>query len=367
MIATQPRKTRTEQPSGTIHFPHATAHKHVLPNGLTVLVQEDRSAPVVSVQAWVATGSIHEGQWLGSGLSHLLEHMLFKGTERRSTNQIAQSVQDEGGYINAYTSFDRTVYWIDVPKAGTATAIDLLADACMNSTLPADELVKEQEVIRREFAMVHDDPDRVNSQQLFATAYRQSSLRAAGYRASRRLQPTHARRSRPLLQVALRAEQYHLRRRRRCAGRRGAGAIGCLFRRVSAPGTAADLPCRRNCRSSAGGRRTPVFRPNFPGSWRPGTSPPSRILMCPRSTCSRRCWARAAVPGSTGRSVKKRNSPTVCRRSPTCRRNRGSSASRPPPTPTSAPRQKRRPWKSSRTSSKMASRRRNWRKPSGSF
>lgn len=172
MIATQPRKTRTEQPSGTIHFPHATAHKHVLPNGLTVLVQEDRSAPVASVQAWVATGSIHEGQWLGSGLSHLLEHMLFKGTERRSTNQIAQSVQDEGGYINAYTSFDRTVYWIDVPKAGTATAIDLLADACMNSTLPADELIKEQEVIRREFAMVHDDPDRVNSQQLFATAYR---------------------------------------------------------------------------------------------------------------------------------------------------------------------------------------------------
>ena len=101
----------------------------------------------------------------------------FKGTETRTTNAIAQSVQDEGGYINAYTSFDRTVYWIDVPKAGAATAIDLLADACMNSTLPADEFVKEQEVIRREFAMVNDDPDRVNSQQLFTTAYREHPYR----------------------------------------------------------------------------------------------------------------------------------------------------------------------------------------------
>jgi zinc protease len=162
---------------GTVQFPRASARKHILPNGLVLLVQEDRSAPVVSVQAWVGTGSIHEGQHSGAGLSHLLEHMLFKGTETRSTNQIAQSVQEEGGYVNAYTSFDRTVYWIDVPKAGCAVAIDLLADACMNSTLPADEFVKEQEVIRREFAMLADDPDRVNSQQVFATAYREHPYR----------------------------------------------------------------------------------------------------------------------------------------------------------------------------------------------
>ncbi len=173
MISTTPRKSLVAEPVGAIQFPRVSAQRYVLPNGLTLLVQEDRSAPVASVQAWVNTGSIHEGEHIGSGLSHLLEHMLFKGTETRSTNAIAQSVQDEGGYINAYTSFDRTVYWIDVPKTGLRTAIDLLADACMNSTLPADEFVKEQEVIRREFAMVADDPDRVNSQQLFTTAYRQ--------------------------------------------------------------------------------------------------------------------------------------------------------------------------------------------------
>ena len=112
------------------------------------------------------TGSIHEGKWLGGGLSHLLEHMLFKGTGTRGPQDFARAVQDHGGYINAYTSFDRTVYWIDSPSRGAADALELLSDALMNSTLPADELVKEQEVIRREFAMGFDDPDSVAGKQL---------------------------------------------------------------------------------------------------------------------------------------------------------------------------------------------------------
>jgi zinc protease len=158
-------------PVPTINFPPSTAQKWMLPNGLTIIVQEDRSAPVASVQAWCATGSICEDQHLGAGLSHILEHMLFKGTKTRSTNQIAQKIQDVGGYINAYTSFDRTVFWIDVPKDGVSTALDILADAMMNSTLPPEEYQKEQEVIRREFAMGMDDPDRVAGLLLFATAY----------------------------------------------------------------------------------------------------------------------------------------------------------------------------------------------------
>ncbi len=148
-----------------------------MPNGLTVLVQEDHSAPVASVQAWVATGSIDEDAQLGAGMSHLLEHLLFKGTKTRPANAIAQAVQDVGGYINAYTSFDRTVYWIDVPKAGAAAALDILADAVMNSTLPVEEFAKEQEVIRREFAMGFDDPDRMAGQLLFATAYHRHPYR----------------------------------------------------------------------------------------------------------------------------------------------------------------------------------------------
>src|ERR671925_994185 len=164
-------------PSPTITFPPSTAQKWILPNGLTIVVQEDHSAPVASVQAWCATGSIEEDQHLGAGLSHILEHMLFKGTKTRSTNAIAQSIQDVGGYINAYTSFDRTVFWIDVPKEGVASALDVLADAMMNSTLPPEEYSKEQEVIRREFAMGMDDPDRMAGLLLFATAYQRHPYR----------------------------------------------------------------------------------------------------------------------------------------------------------------------------------------------
>ncbi len=160
-----------------INFPPSSAQKWVLPDGLTMIVKEDHSAPVASVQAWCATGSIDEDDHLGAGLSHILEHMLFKGTKTRSTNEIAQKIQDVGGYINAYTSFDRTVFWIDVPKAGVTSALDVLADAMMNSTLPPEEYAKEQEVIRREFAMGFDDPDRMAGQLLFATAYQRHPYR----------------------------------------------------------------------------------------------------------------------------------------------------------------------------------------------
>lgn len=157
--------------AGAIVFPPSSARRWMLENGLTVIVQEDRSAPVASVQAWCATGSMYEDKHLGAGLSHILEHMLFKGTKSRSTNEIAQKIQDVGGYINAYTSFDRTVFWIDVPKDGVGAAIDILSDAMLNSTLPPHEYSKEQEVIRREFAMGADDPERTLTQLLFSTAY----------------------------------------------------------------------------------------------------------------------------------------------------------------------------------------------------
>jgi len=146
--------------------------RYTLPNGLTVLLKPDSAAPVSSVQVWVKTGSIHEGAHLGAGLSHYLEHMLFKGTTRRAGREISATVQAHGGYINAYTTFDRTVYYIDVPSNHTAVAIDLLADAVLHSTLPAEEVAKEKDVILREIDMCLDDPDQRLSQALFETAYR---------------------------------------------------------------------------------------------------------------------------------------------------------------------------------------------------
>ena len=147
------------------------------PNGLTLIVEENHSAPVTSVQAWCNTGSIHEGKWIGAGLSHILEHMLFKGTASRAPGVIASQVQDQGGYINAYTSYDRTVYWIDVPSKGASQALDILSDAMMNATLPPEEYTKEQEVIRREFAMGYDNPDRTASLLLFRTAFHRSPFK----------------------------------------------------------------------------------------------------------------------------------------------------------------------------------------------
>lgn len=156
----------------------------VLPNGLTVLSQRDTSSAIASVQVWVKTGSIHEGSQLGAGLSHFLEHMLFKGTARRAGREISQTVQAHGGYLNAYTTFDRTVYYIDIPAEHAGVAIDVLADAVLHSALPADEVARERDVILREIDMGQDDPDHRLGEMLFATAFREHPYRhpVIGYR-----------------------------------------------------------------------------------------------------------------------------------------------------------------------------------------
>src|SRR2546429_454710 len=148
-----------------------------LDNGLVLIVREDHSAPVVSAQAWCTSGSIHEGRLLGAGLSHVLEHMVFKGTDNRPDARIDQEVQEAGGHMNAYTSFDRTVYWINVPDTGARVVIDILCDIMQNATLPPEELAKELDVIRREMDMGQDDPGRRSGRRLFETAYTRSPYR----------------------------------------------------------------------------------------------------------------------------------------------------------------------------------------------
>jgi len=151
--------------------------RHVLPNGLTVLIRPDFSADVASVQVWVKTGSIHEAPWLGSGISHYLEHMLFKGTARRAGREISGVVQGHGGHINAYTTYDRTVYYIDLPAEHTGVALDILGDAVFHSSLPAGEVIKERDVILREIDMGLDDPDYKLAQGLMETAFREHPYR----------------------------------------------------------------------------------------------------------------------------------------------------------------------------------------------
>jgi zinc protease len=157
--------------------PPNAARLHTLDNGLEVILLEDHAHPLASVQLWVKAGSLHEERWTGAGLAHLVEHMFFKGTEKRTAPQISQEIQAMGGYVNAYTTFNRTVYWIDGVSEKVDGYLEILADMARSSNFHADELVKEQEVIRREFAMDNDDPQSVLQHLMQGTAFREHPLR----------------------------------------------------------------------------------------------------------------------------------------------------------------------------------------------
>lgn len=146
--------------------------RFTLDNGMACLVKEDHSAPVISIQFWVGTGAIHEGRYLGSGLSHAIEHMIFKGTATRKPGDIMREISDAGGNVNAYTGYDRTVFLADLPSRNWKIGLDVLSDAIMNPAFPEEEWIKEKEVILREIAMGYDDPDRVVSKLIFSTAFR---------------------------------------------------------------------------------------------------------------------------------------------------------------------------------------------------
>ncbi len=159
--------------AATISESSPQPQRYVLDNGMIVILEEIHTAPVVAWQVWVKAGSITEGEYSGSGISHYVEHLLFKGTEKRGVGEIDREISGLGGTINAYTSFDRTVYHLVVPSEHFVTALDVLADALMNSAFDPEELKKEREVILREIDMGEDDPDRFLSHLFWSTVYRQ--------------------------------------------------------------------------------------------------------------------------------------------------------------------------------------------------
>lgn len=144
-----------------------------LPNGLEVLVKEDHARKVAALQLWVKVGSADEELSEG-GISHLIEHMAFKGTKRRGLGQIASEVEALGGDINAYTSWDETVFHITVPSSATAQGLDILTDAVLRPTIDAQELAKEKQVVLEEILEGEERPARKASKLLFHTAYEKS-------------------------------------------------------------------------------------------------------------------------------------------------------------------------------------------------
>ena len=148
-----------------------------LDNGITLYVRKNSAAPVATVQAWAKTGSIHEGKDLGCGLSHFLEHMLFQGTARYSADDITNIVHENGGDINAYTSFAVTCYYIDILSEAAEKALDILADMIQNPLFKEKIFKTEKDVILRECAMGNDSPDRKIGEKLWQTVFAKHPVR----------------------------------------------------------------------------------------------------------------------------------------------------------------------------------------------
>lgn len=149
----------------------APVQREILPNGLTVLLRPHAVAPVAEVQIWARVGSADErpGE---EGLAHFFEHMLFKGTTRRGVGDVAGEVEGAGGRINAYTSYDVTVYHATVPSSATALGVDVLADAVRHSVFDPAEIEREVAVVLEEIRRGEDSPGQVLGNAVFAEAFR---------------------------------------------------------------------------------------------------------------------------------------------------------------------------------------------------
>ena len=175
----------------------AEVHKQVLPNGLTILVQRDTSAPVVAVVTHIKAGYFDEpDEW--TGIAHVLEHMFFKGTARRGPGEIARETQCLGGYLNAGTIYDKTVYHTVLPSNGLGLerALDIQADALINAALDEKELVRELEVIVQEAKRKLDSPPAVTAEALYEllfSTHRMRRWRIGTEAGLRRLTPSDVR------------------------------------------------------------------------------------------------------------------------------------------------------------------------------
>ena len=147
-----------------------TVRLSTLANGFRVVTHAMPSVESVSVGVWVGVGTRHEGAAV-SGVAHLLEHMAFKGTERRSATDIAGEIENVGGHLNAYTSRESTVYYARVLKEDVGLAVDILGDILKNATFDDDELTRERAVVLQEIGQAHDTPDDLVFDRFQLTAF----------------------------------------------------------------------------------------------------------------------------------------------------------------------------------------------------
>ena len=141
-----------------------------LPNGLTVATERMDRVETVSLGAYVATGARNETE-AENGVSHFLEHMAFKGTERRSAARIAEEIEAVGGHINAYTAREQTAYYVKLLKEDLALGADILGDILTHSSFAPEELERERGVILQEIGQANDTPDDIIFDRFQEIAY----------------------------------------------------------------------------------------------------------------------------------------------------------------------------------------------------
>ena len=140
--------------------------REILPNGIEVVVQENKFSRLASLQCWVRVGSLNEKPHQ-RGMAHMIEHMLFKGTRSQKVGEISTSIEGVGGEINAFTSFDKTVYYLSTPGEHITSSIRVLGDAVADSIFDREEVEREKLVVLEEIRRSHDNPGFIVGRPIF--------------------------------------------------------------------------------------------------------------------------------------------------------------------------------------------------------
>ncbi|MGI9301528.1 MAG: M16 family metallopeptidase [Gammaproteobacteria bacterium] len=157
--------------NANVAFANDSVHETTLDNGLKVVIKEDHRAPVAVAQLWYKVGASYEHSGI-TGVSHVLEHMMFKGTERYPHDRFSAIIAENGGRENAFTGRDYTGYFQLLDSSRLETSLELEADRMTNLSFPQDQFEKELEVVKEERRLrTEDDPRSLTYEQLFAAAY----------------------------------------------------------------------------------------------------------------------------------------------------------------------------------------------------
>ncbi|MCX7957015.1 MAG: insulinase family protein, partial [Endomicrobia bacterium] len=163
-----------------LFFDYNVDIKYKLDNGLTVLLKKVSNLPIISIQVWVKVGSLYEDDDT-NGISHFLEHLVFKGTSKYSAEEISQLIESYGAILNAGTSKEYTVYYVDIPREGLEIAFDILFELVFSAKFIEDEVEKERSVVIEEIKRSEDQPinvlyDHFNQLLFTQTPYRRKII-----------------------------------------------------------------------------------------------------------------------------------------------------------------------------------------------